>query len=226
MSRLVMLGSCFSADRVFRQITDEEPLHIAIGSYERLLMIRQTDIVVFGGGEDISPALYNETPLHNSGPDKPSQRDRFEKTAFFRAQQRGAKMLGICRGAQMLCALNGGKLVQHVNGHGRDHWMATYDEELLQVTSVHHQMMWPFDLPPENFKLLGWTPEQVSNVFAFNAKHTIGKVDMEPEIVYFPTTKGLAIQGHPEFAIGSQFARYSVELTRKWLLNTPTETSQ
>lgn len=218
-ARLFLIGHCYGAERVFGHLFNNRLVRLDPFGMEKLLMLDANDVICWGGGEDISPSLYKERAIVGSGPDTPSHRDRFEVIAFERARTKGAKMLGICRGAQMLCALNGGKLVQHVSNHGRDHWMATYDEELLRVTSVHHQMMWPYNLPKEDFSVLGWTPEPVSTQFVFNAELSTKSIDYpEPEIVMFPKTNGLAIQGHPEFAVGSEFARYSAALVSRFLL--------
>lgn len=157
--------------------------------------------IVLWGGADISPSLYGEDRWKNSGPTVPSERDVFEWGLIREAVKKEIPIIGVCRGAQMLCAYTGGKLIQDVNGHGNGyHNVKTYDGELFRTSTCHHQMMYPFDVEHE---LLGWAPDHLANVY--NPPETEHAVDMEmrrqkePEVVYFPQIKGFAIQGHPEW---------------------------
>jgi len=72
-------------------------------------------------------------------------------------------------------------------------------------------MMYPYDVEHE---LLAWaTPRQSGH---YQGATNVGLSCMadkrEPEVVYYPQIRGLAIQGHPEWAIGSRFAEYCNEL--------------
>ena len=111
-----------------------------------------------------------------------------------KAQELGIPILGVCRGAQLLCALAGGYLIQHVNNHaGRGHLIQTKDGGLMPVNSIHHQMCIPFDTDHE---LLGWANERLSDIY-IDEDSTVD-IDVEPELVYYPKLKGLGIQWHPE----------------------------
>ena len=70
--------------------------------------IEEADIVLFTGGEDISPELYgckkHETTYFTR------RRDEEEVSAFNKMRP-NQLAVGICRGAQLFCALNGGILV-------------------------------------------------------------------------------------------------------------------
>lgn len=156
------------------------------------------DILITHGGEDIAPVLYNKGRSSWSGTSKNSdevmsKRDAIEWNLMKRAVELGVPIVGICRGAQMLCALAGGYLIQHVNGHSGQHTITTYDNKQLTVNSIHHQMMYPFDCPHE---LIAWSSEKLSDVY-FDVDDDVD-VPVEPEFVYFPTVKGFAIQWHPE----------------------------
>lgn len=156
------------------------------------------DILVLHGGEDISPALYNKGRSSLSGADNtPSKRDRIEWGLIGRAVSLNIPIIGICRGAQMLCAYNGGYLIQHVNNHGRTHTVETSDGEIIRVNSLHHQMMHP---GKTNHKLLAWSEHKLSDVYY--DEDTNVNVDVEPEYIYFPDIKGFAIQWHPEMMDG------------------------
>ena len=153
--------------------------------------------LVVWGGEDISPALYNK-PVSNytgAGP-RPSKRDAYEWALMQAAQERGIPIIGICRGAQMLCALAGGFLIQDVTGHaiGRQHSVKTKEGRSFAVNSLHHQMLYPWDVEHE---LIAWSPVPLSDHY-MDVNQPIA-VPCEPEFVYFPKQKGIAIQWHPEY---------------------------
>lgn len=177
----------------------------------------QADILVFNGGADIATEIYNELPIYRGIPAQQSKRDKFEISLY--DQFVGHKfMLGICRGAQLLNCLNGGKLWQHVTDHQRDHKMVDLTTgEVMTVTSTHHQMMRPHkDLGQvigvaniSESKECEMTAERVT-VFSNDIKE-----GTDIEAVWYPNTRSLCIQGHPEYVPGSRFADWSVELMLK-----------
>jgi anthranilate/para-aminobenzoate synthase component II len=177
------------------------------------------DCFLLSGGTDWHPGYYNE--LHhktNGADDEPSQRDMFEWKAMLYCRQHDIPMIGICRGAQGLCINAGGSLVQHVQGHGIDHFVTTLNGETLMTTSTHHQMMVPWDVP---HKLLAYCDEPRSARYenGMGMDRTELKDKKEPEIVYFPEIKGLAIQGHPEYYHAtSRFRNLCVDYVKEYLL--------
>lgn len=176
------------------------------------------DCLVLWGGADISPSIYNEKPAHQCGAGvELSRRDQYEVACAKAAISKKIPIIGVCRGAQLLCAMAGGTLIQHVSNHaGDNHKIVTKDGRELITSSVHHQMMYPWNVEHE---LLAWTPETRSNVFVNqdneNYADMMDGTHPEPEIVYFPRILGLAIQGHPEFmsesGVGKDFINYCLE---------------
>lgn len=183
--------------------------------------LTSSDVVLFEGGTDISPALYGESPgKYTQNPDV--KRDSFEVAVWNEIQRVGAKAFGICRGAQLFTALSGGKLIQHVNSHGYgNHLIQTSDGEKIETSSVHHQMMAPLHTPHE---LLAWSDNNLSNCYLDETnKSNPGLLNstlgLEPEAIWFPKTKALGVQGHPEFMNdGVPFQLYCRELIQKYLL--------
>lgn len=164
--------------------------------------IEEADIVLFTGGQDISPALYNERcsrlTYFTQG------RDDREVADFTKAKELGKGFIGICRGAQLLCALAGGKLIQDVTRHCGNHPIEFKDGELTMTNSLHHQMMYPYDMESGKYELLAWTPKIISSSF-INGDDVLMDLPegfKEPEVVWFPEIKGFGVQGHPEM-IGS-----------------------
>lgn len=179
---------------------------------------KNMDAVVIWGGEDIYTGLYNEKPSRYTGADHLGFRDKIEGEVVAKAIQEGVPIIGICRGAQLVCAMAGGKLVQHVENHGRTHKITTNDGRSIKTSSVHHQMMWPWET---KHTLLAWASDKLSKIYVFNdkdIKHEIEEV--EPEVVFFEDIKALAIQGHPEFMNpNEEFVHYCNELVSTYLLD-------
>ena len=162
--------------------------------------IHEVDAVLLWGGDDISTSLYKETPAAVGwGPLEPSMRDLFEWHILREAVKAKRPIIGVCRGAQLICAFAGGKLVQNMTGHHGDHDVLTYDKKILTTKSAHHQIMFPYNV---NHDLLAWCEEPLSTIYEPQAWYTDGfdkETDKEPEVVYFPDINAMAIQGHPEW---------------------------
>lgn len=185
------------------------------------------DALVIWGGEDISPSLYNDTvSIYTGASERLSYRDQIESAAVYEAIRRDIPVIGICRGAQLVCALSGGRLIQHVTNHTISHPMRTVDGRTVETSSMHHQMMYPYDLPEEAYELLAWCAPKRSTMYVVSDdNHEEKGMEEHPEceVVWFPKSKCLAIQGHPEFHRHPEtdvFVQYCMELTRKYVLRT------
>lgn len=159
----------------------------------------EADVIVFNGGPDIATSLYGEKPITGLHNFQPYARDLFETETYLRWVGR-VKFLGICRGAQMLNVLNGGSLWQDVDGHYYDHMIIdTIGTRRLKATSSHHQQM-----------ILGRTGHGIAYAEVSQIKKRYGQVLEDPgkdwEVVWYPLTDSLCIQGHPEY--GSATAEY------------------
>jgi gamma-glutamyl-gamma-aminobutyrate hydrolase PuuD len=176
------------------------------------------DCFILWGGTDIHPSFYNQTHhRYNQAGKEPSKRDLWEWAAMKECKEKNIPVIGICRGAQFLCAFNGGSLYQHVDNHtGGNHKVTTSDGNCFSVTSCHHQMLNVKNIPHE---MLAWTTHARSTVYQEEGDTSV-KVDIEPEIVYFPQNNSLAIQGHPEWASeSSEFVLYCLQEVSDKLLS-------
>ena len=72
------------------------------------------DALVLGGGVDVDPARYGREPLANGTVEVDAERDRIDFELFDIARRRGAPVLGICRGLQVVNVALGGTLVQDI----------------------------------------------------------------------------------------------------------------
>lgn len=158
--------------------------------------IEEADLVLFTGGEDVTPSLYDE-PQHPRTYNS-LIRDNIEKIEFEKAVELNKHIIGICRGSQFVCAMSGGKLVQHQSNPSYMHDIYTYDGNILEITSTHHQAQYPWNLPEEDYEILGWTKNMLPFHEDGNQQELPMASEKECEIVYYKQTKALGIQGHPE----------------------------
>ena len=188
-------------------------VHYAIWLNDYIIVDKITDaeLVMFTGGEDVSPSLYNEpvNPLTSSN----RKRDLIEKKAFIKAKELELPMIGICRGAQFLCVMSGGRLVQHQDNPNYIHKIRT-NYGNFDLTSTHHQAQYVADMPIGTYRVIGYAaPSQSVTHLDGNGKEM--PVRTEVEIAYYPMTKCLGIQGHPEMEPMVNSSKY--EYTREIL---------
>lgn len=163
--------------------------------------IKEADIVLFTGGEDVDPSLYGEQKCTETQSYLP--RDIKEKEIFNQITKKQLA-LGICRGSQFLCVMNGGKLVQHCTNHAIHGTHEITNENLsYDITSTHHQMQYPYNLNKEDYTILYKSANIRSSVYTgYGIDTSLICLKGEPEIVvYHKVDKPmcLAIQGHPEY---------------------------
>lgn len=170
---------------------------MAEAGFTRATRVEEADVVVFVGGSDVDPSTYDEEKLPTTS--SSLDRDIVEKTYYHKCVRLGVPMFGICRGAQFLHVMNGGKLWQHVDGHGgNDHDIV--DHELGMVvssTSLHHQML----IPCPDLQIIATTTHQISDRFLAAGEQVYlkdGGRETEVEAGCFPETGCFFVQGHPE----------------------------
>lgn len=154
---------------------------------------------VFTGGSDVTPSYYGHKNLDSHcRPD----RDQQEKELFDKLNNLGIFKFGICRGAQFLCAMAGGTLVQDMRHKSSHPIRELKTDRIIQVNSLHHQMQ----VPPPNAEVIAvadpkMSPHYVYGEPGFQPKH-------EYEIVYYPAIKALGVQYHPEIMRGEGWDYY------------------
>lgn len=154
------------------------------------------DVVVFTGGVDVNPALYGE--LAHPTTDNPNEeRDNSDIALYAYCLEHGIPMMGICRGAQFLHVMNGGKLYQHVDGHNKPHaiWDVISMKQIDMVSSVHHQM-----IIPDNrlgIELIA-TSNAATSRWRNPRDNDMGK-RADVEAFFYRKSCCLGFQGHPEY---------------------------
>ena len=162
--------------------------------------LEDAQLVVFTGGEDVTPSLYgcrkHRTTYSNL------RRDKAEQAIFNKIDPNKQVCLGICRGSQFLCVMNGGKLVQNITNHatGFTHGI-TDGDKVYQITSTHHQMQYPFYLNVDDYDILFSSYGVESDYYEGDGIDSHLILEREPEVVLYHKNglpKCLAVQGHPE----------------------------
>jgi len=184
------------------------------------------DCIVFTGGTDVNPSMYGEV---RSGyvASVDDVRDREEKEIFQYALEHGIPMIGICRGAQFLNVMNGGKLVQHMTGHTSSHKIringsSKFKNKEVMVTSTHHQMMVP-DVT-KSHEMIAYAEDLAVQMSAipfpefndYTEKYNGGLFSgKEPEVLWYDTTNSLCVQYHPEYmdksSDGAKFFQFLIK---------------
>lgn len=171
----------------------------------------EADLIIFtGGASDIHPSFYRRNAPKNGFYD-PS-RDEYELKVFREIRQGSLltkKVMGICRGMQMLAVGFAGTLVYDIQKeYGMPHknihpitWMYPCKIErcFSQVNSLHHQGIASCN-SNTGYKLL-----------AYESKTGV------PEVVVWGT-KYLGVQFHPELMLGQPGVDTFKEMLEDWVM--------
>lgn len=188
-------------------------VYIVRPSYDYTLMMKdvgwevvdhlsEADLIIFTGGEDVTPSLYGEERHRTTGCNP--LRDKDEAQIFHSAVANAIPMAGICRGGQFLNVMNGGKMYQDVNHHaiGGVHPATIPGIGTVYVTSTHHQQM-RVNHDVEHVVLmtanLSTRREHMSKVNTIAIQQSELPLGNDMEAIYYPGTMSLCYQPHPEF---------------------------
>lgn len=177
--------------------------------------VEDANIICFTGGEDVDPRMYDQKPIEATYFNP--RRDAYEAGIYGEALALKKPMIGICRGSQFLNVMNGGKLWQDVNKHAIHGTHSITDmrngEELIGMTSTHHQQM---------------IPGKDANVLAMACLSTRKESDTQvlerekpeaddTEVVWYADSLSLCFQPHPEFSHGA-CRNYFLDLLDEYIL--------
>lgn len=142
--------------------------------FEVCQMPQDADLICMEGGEDVDPTLYGEkaSPQTYSSQHK----DIVSLGILAIAELIDIPVVGVCRGHQIMCVQQGGKMIQHIENHGRSHTVELEGVE-YNMTSAHHQEAVP----------------------ALHEDYIVRADDGTCEIVLYPDKPWLGFQAHPEY---------------------------
>jgi N5-(cytidine 5'-diphosphoramidyl)-L-glutamine hydrolase len=141
------------------------PLSNSVRDVDAYLDTLELDALILTGGNDLS--------MLSNAADSAAERDHFEAYAYRYFLRHDKPVLGVCRGAQMINHLAGGRLVR-VPGHaGTRHelvWSNTlpaYWERAVEVNSYHGWAIPADGLAPE-MEALAWARDGTVEAFRAN----------------------------------------------------------
>lgn len=157
------------------------------------------DALVIGGGNDISPEHYGGEVDAKVRLDP--ARDQLEINWIKRALDQTIPMVGICRGAQLINVVLGGRLhldIRHMrrltyNRPGllptKQVWLDE-DSDLsritgktkLRVNSLHHQAV---DLPGDSLRRIGWDLDKITQAIESTINCPVIGVQWHPEYLFY-----------------------------------------
>lgn len=164
--------------------------------------LQLADIVQFTGGEDVTPAWYGEH-THRSTYSS-IDRDMREEEVLKEAKRLGKFCVGICRGGQFLNVMNGGTMWQDVDGHaihGTHDVLDIHTGRIIPCTSTHHQMMKAGKegiLVAKSAEMLSSSKRFMTGLHQERQEQVARGVELETEAVFYPATRSLCFQPHPE----------------------------
>lgn len=158
--------------------------------------VEEADMILYTGGADISPQLYSEPML--KGTYVSYSQDRSDLETWEKAYKARKFQVGICRGAQLLNVMNGGRLWQDVNNHaGSNHYVTDVEtKKEYEVSSLHHQGI---ILNHEKSRLLAYcndSTEKASSGIVWSRDLQVPSVDVEA--FWYDESRCLGVQYHPE----------------------------
>lgn len=175
------------------------------------------DVVIFTGGDDVDPALYGKDRHPQTFID--SGRDKREMELYLYCLENGIPMMGVCRGAQFLHVMNGGKLYQHVDGHNGKH--SIYDtinhERIFPVSSVHHQMC---KYEPDSGMLVLADALNSQERWLDDKEKETGRIQ-DVEAFWYRDSVCLGFQGHPEYSGYATYSVWCLERMNEYLIMNP-----
>lgn len=174
-------------------------------SFVGTLNIADADIVVFTGGPDVDPQLYGQDKIIQT------HLSPFRDKEDLKAWEGSTHCLrvGICRGAQFLNVMNGGKMWQDVDNHRTSHFMFDLQtSQKIWVTSTHHQQMIPHK---DAFKVatchVSERKEDDKRVWKRKDNPKFDDYRDDWEVLWYEDTASLCFQPHPEALDASEELR-------------------
>jgi len=178
--------------------------------------LKYADFVVFSGGADVNPKLYGEEPHARTYYD--DMRDQNDIALFNWCVLHGVPMVGVCRGAQFIHVMQGGKLFQDVDGHQKAHPMhdIIHDQVIHTVSSVHHQMV----IPKAEMTIVG-VSKHISNKRWRNPRQCDVDLTHETEAYFYKDICAFGVQGHPEYSGYPEYTLWFFEMLNKYIAENP-----
>lgn len=162
--------------------------------------IPKVDMLYLPGGLDVNPLTYGEIPnYYTQNPN--ILLEFFDDKILPQYIENKTPILCVCRSAQKIWGLYGGKINQHVTDHDQSdpgtepaHYLEyvmdyqDYNSKLQIVTSRHHQCM---HTPSDKLEVIAYAKEKISSKEYLTRKDIVEIFKVKDENIY-------GMQFHPE----------------------------
>lgn len=203
----------------------QKKIYVVYGSHHDISWINNSvvtnklenaDALLLTGGGDVHPRYYNGMDgikdCYYYNYEEPGSRCVFEWEVINEAITKNIPIIGICRGFQWCCVAAGGKLIQDIHNHSHSNGVIV-DDRIYETNSLHHQMIYPWNLPEEDYSIIGYINKPSSTLYKMDGK-VLENVPYEIEIAYFPKIQAIGTQFHPEM-MGGINSKYSYPILTK-----------
>jgi gamma-glutamyl-gamma-aminobutyrate hydrolase PuuD len=179
----------------------------------------EADLVVFTGGADVSPSLYDQRAHPSTTPNK--SRDAADIAMWKKCFEDGIPMFGVCRGMQFLWVMQGGSLYQDVDNHNGEHFIFDREDNksVSRVSSVHHQMIDFDSIPKTRREVIATSSKATKRVL--NGTSILEGTISDCEAVFMRDTCFFGVQGHPEYRGYEEFLRWTLKKMIKFYSENP-----
>ncbi|HTZ08182.1 MAG TPA: gamma-glutamyl-gamma-aminobutyrate hydrolase family protein [Acidimicrobiales bacterium] len=164
------------------------------GMEQALDLVRACDAVLLTGGPDVDPSVYGAQPT-GLEKDCDPERDAIEVAAVHCALEEGKRVLGICRGMQLVTAALGGRLVADLPAAG----YCGHDAEERESSRVHGVAAAPGSLAHEVLVGMGMVNSIHHQAVLDSGEQLEVSARADDGVVEAVEAEGvLGIQWHPE----------------------------
>lgn len=184
-SHLEFIKQYFNVDQVYN----------FLDAYNGAVNNNSVDLIIFTGDTQINPIYYNEVS-NDKDMNYSIPKDKLAHYIF--RKFRIIPKIGINRGALLLTAFNGGKIISTCDGHNEGHLMH-YDsygpsKETFKIDGNHKSLIHPFNI--KDYEIIAWSRRFRSDIYRDSEgnKFKLDKKFVEPEIVSFSKARDLAFQ--------------------------------
>ena len=175
------------------------------------------DLIVFTGGPDVDPTFYGQEK-HRSTQIDPA-RDMLDLGLYATAMEAGIPMFGVCRGAQFLHVMNGGKLYQDIDHHNGNHPILDLKSRNIieKTSSVHHQSC--MSNVDGGMEILATTSKSRNRALDHIRTEVGTKADIEA--YFYRETCCLGVQGHPEYQGYNAYTEWCLKQIENFIVLNP-----
>jgi putative glutamine amidotransferase len=171
-------------------------------------IISRIDGVIFTGGADIDPSLYNQENIYNDKFENMKSdliRDEYEIKLLKSAMKLNKPVLGICRGCQLINVYFNGTLYQDIdseyetdinhlgkldskdkkihkiNINSNSELFKIYNEEIIEVNSFHHQAI---NKVGDSLKVIAKSRDGIIESIEYTGEQWILGLQYHPEMLF------------------------------------------